>query len=390
MTVPNVGVEFDLSGRATNRRSISLFGQYNGNTHHTINPSLVFNIASARVEYRKYWRTGRYGQAIYYHDRYVPLHIDKKDMSTYNADSTRSMLYNRYHKVRRRLSARLVDNPRIWRAYYIGAWAGGDWYSICLGGSGRQGKAVGLGATAGWTVPLLPSSYPGEGGLDLDLGANIGIMAANSTLYHYEEESGCYAFTRSTGFHVLKYPVLQDVHVSLVYRFRSISRKTTLATVDDYEHVIARFNERKDEHQREIDSLRVRNEFLADSTATAQRIEADSTAFWDVFQKRRLENALIINPDTVFTGNDLYLYSKIVKGIDPKKINTEKLEKQQKKEAKRAEQEALKAEREAEKAAEKARREAEKAAQKARKAGTDPAKEGEVPTAEPETNPVES
>ena len=58
VATPNLGVEFDLAGNEKTRFSILMNGKYNWNTHHSIQPRIVYNVAAGSVEARKYWRTG--------------------------------------------------------------------------------------------------------------------------------------------------------------------------------------------------------------------------------------------------------------------------------------------------------------------------------------------
>lgn len=43
--------------------------------------------------------------------------------------------------------------------------------------------------------------------------------------FRYEEETACYVWQQTRGRHFVPYPVLQDIHVSLIFRFRSIGKK---------------------------------------------------------------------------------------------------------------------------------------------------------------------
>ena len=52
VATPNLGVEFDLAGNEKTRFSILMNGKYNWNTHHSIQPRIVYNVAAGSVEAR--------------------------------------------------------------------------------------------------------------------------------------------------------------------------------------------------------------------------------------------------------------------------------------------------------------------------------------------------
>lgn len=57
LTVPNIGVEFDLGNTIRNKRTIGANIKWNWNTSQKYTPSLIFNVFDARVEWRQYFRT---------------------------------------------------------------------------------------------------------------------------------------------------------------------------------------------------------------------------------------------------------------------------------------------------------------------------------------------
>ena len=261
--VPNIGLEVDLKQSPRTNYSVSIFGKFNGRSTHG---KLIYNVNAVRVEGRKYWRTGKYGKDKYYGDM-VKILSDKSSIY-YNADSLaghsyyndglgakakelgitgitslrgdtldfaddslgikrnnfRKWLYNTYYKFRRNVtSGRTLDNPRNWRAYYLGLWAGIDNWSISLTGNGKQGKGVGAGVVAGYTLPLLPQKYPKEGSLDLDLGLAVGWKAVKYDAYVYDGISHNYINDISNSqdsCKIVPYPDIQDVNVGLVWRFK--------------------------------------------------------------------------------------------------------------------------------------------------------------------------
>lgn len=365
--VPNIGIEFDLKGTPRNNYSVSLFGKFNGNSRHG---SLVYNVNAVRVEVRKYWRTGKYGKQRAYHEDFEKLYTVTNSIY-YNADSLagysyyvdtlgraakavgvsmesiratsdmtqeqkdaldfaddslgikkhrfRSWYYNTYNKVRRNVtSGRTLENPRNWRAYYLGVWVGMDNWSISLTGKGKQGNGIGAGIVGGYTLPLLPQKFPREGSLDLDLGIAVGWKAVKYDAYVYESSTLHYvldpANSRRT-WGVVPYPIVQDLHVSLVWRFRGIKSKVDKSLIDDYEKRVSRFNERKNAEETKYINIQQRRKEILEQIKARSVVMADSAAAWDEFNRRREEAARRINPDTVFSTNGAVHPVKQEKGV---------------------------------------------------------------------------
>lgn len=323
LTLPNLGIEYDLSGKTRTHYSVAVFGRINPKTHHSFSPRFIFNINSVRAEVRKYWRTGKYGKKVYYHDEYTKLVTNRKNPA-YNADSLRGRLYNLTHKVRRNiLSGRTLENPRNWRAYYLSAWIAYNQWAIKITGTGSQGRGLAAGAGFGWSVPLLPQRFPREGSLDLDLGISVGWMIAKYDKFQYDDYTGCYikipeSSRASWGF--IPYPIVQDLHIGLVWRMRSIKNKVDLSLVDDYSKTVDRFKERQRREAWIRDSILVRNGEIRDSMEIRRQWEVDSTRYWDWYHERRLKAARILKSDTVFSGQDMILEMKLLKGIKNPKI----------------------------------------------------------------------
>lgn len=363
--VPNIGVEIDLSDSPRNNYSVSVFGKYNGKSTHG---SLVYNVGAVRIEGRKYWRTGKHGRggdagsvvyrmpkfdadslvsARYHLDSVgeqakihgvklsddpenfdktkeqkdsIDLIVDSLGLST---NSLRNWIYNTYNKVSREYtSGRSLDNPRNWRAYYFGLWAGYDNWNVSLTGNGKRGNGLGLGILGGYTLPLLPQKYPKEGSLDLDLGIALGVKAVNYDAYTYDptrEEGQRYVDNpaKSTkSWKVVPFPVIQDIHVSLIWRFRGIKNKVDKSLIDDYFKGVYDFESDRDKRHDKMLQREKDKETLARLLRDRLTVKSDSAAFWNPFHLRRIENAKRINPDTVLTDADQYLYLKITENLD--------------------------------------------------------------------------
>lgn len=210
LTVPNLGLEFDLQKTEKTRFSILVNGKFNWNTSHIISPRLLWNVQSGAVEVRKYWRTSEIGTG----------NMGKQT----SRDTTIFWLRDVFGRFRHNvLSGRTMRHPRYWRAYYVGLHASMDKFTYCFGKNGKQGSGINVGISGGYSIPLYP--FKNGKSIDLDLGAVVVAKMAEYDKFRYEEESACYVYTGTKGKHIVPFPVLHDVHVSLVYRFNSIANK---------------------------------------------------------------------------------------------------------------------------------------------------------------------
>lgn len=212
LATPGLAVELDMSGSTQTRYSILLNGKYNWNTSHSVSPRLVYNMASFSVEGRKYWRTG--GVMRNPETRYTRE----------NRDTTISLPRWGFQRFRRNvLSGRTFTDPRTWRAYYIGIYVGYEKFTFSTGGEGKQGDSFNFGLSGGWSMPLYP--FRNGRSLDLDLGFSLGTKYVAYDSFKYNEEFGCYVYSGPEKRHFVPYPVLQEIRLAFVFRFRSIGRK---------------------------------------------------------------------------------------------------------------------------------------------------------------------
>ena len=128
LTVPNIGVEFDLGNTIRNKHTIGVNIKWNWNTSQKYTPSLIFNVFDARVEWRQYFRTRKRGGIT-------------KDAN------------------------------------------------FKIGKEGKQGNAYGAGISVGYTAPLYGyrNNY-----IDLELGGSAGLLYTSYDVYTHDAESGCY------------------------------------------------------------------------------------------------------------------------------------------------------------------------------------------------------
>lgn len=385
LTVPNLMVEFDLNKTKLNNRSLVLNVRYNPKmTNHTVTPRFVFDDTGVSFQFRKYWRTGKKDNEGY-NAQYQKLNLERPDTlyrnviikddlgrsktirqayftpedsvkaMNYTGDASRSVLYNRYHNLRRTLSGRMIRNARNWRAYYLGAYASFDKYDWCYGKKGEKGQLISIGATAGWSVPLLASAYPHQGGLDLDLGLNVGLPIAKYDGYRYADRTyadGAWSkqaahyepvpSRNSNGWAITPKYILQDIHVSLIYRFRSVASKVDLDLVGQYDmKEIQKFRDKAFAASSRQDSMKRAYEAYLDSVARRQAVIDDSTNWANYQIQRRLEAKLRINPDTTqLTPEELEQYKRIILKLDPKATKqTRKAKKAARKQAKQTQKE---------------------------------------------------
>ena len=428
--VPNLGIEFDIFPSVRNNYSVSVFGKINGASSHG---KLVYNVNGIRVEGRKYWRTGKYGRSDKYYSDFEELVSDTSSVyfnadtiSTYRyyadevgykakdlgiskkslrapaelsdeeidslkldfADDSlvsdksrfRTWFYNTYHKVRRNYtSGRTLDNPRNWRAYYFGVWAGVDNWSVSLTGKGTQGNGIGLGVSGGYSIPLYPEKFPREGSLDLDLGITVGWRAVRYDAFTYDQATEHYLLdpARShSGWKIVPYPVIHELRVGLVWRFRGIKRKVDRSLIDDYEKTVTDYNTRQTLADKKHSDILSRREELMAEIAMREAMQRDSSSFWDDINRRRFQIAMKLNPDTVFTGQDQVDYLRLIKGIKVENQKKYLLQEEAKKEKEKqaAEKKALKAEEALQDSLSQVRKDsirAEKAKAKSKKKGKD-------------------
>lgn len=233
IAMPNLGIEWDFSGKRTSRYSLGVHAKYRPATWNKVSPRFVFNTLQVRGEIRKYWRTFVHRPV----KRDFIKIIDRRDtvetVRTFHGDSTnvkyevvsqgrkKTSFFSYF--IRRYLSGVQTKRARNWRAYYIGLYAEYDKFTYHIKDLGRQGSGAGFGITMGYTLPLYPMKKGGS--IDLDLGLSVGARMQSYDKFAYEEETHCYAFTGIQERAFVKHPVLADAHVSFVYRFNSISNK---------------------------------------------------------------------------------------------------------------------------------------------------------------------
>ena len=202
--LPNATVEFDLSKSVYNRLTLNLGVKWNWETRQNYKPAIVYNIFDVRTELRYYYRT-----------------------QLRNVNNEASGKRGVFRKLKEDVFSKQKSHPRFWRAYYVGGYLGTSDYTLKLGKRGIQGKAYGLGISAGFAIPLY--GY-GEKAIDLELGGSLGVQYTKFDTFEHDPESNCYPRIpeKSKDWHFTPFPVLSDVRVAFVYRFSSVKNKYKL------------------------------------------------------------------------------------------------------------------------------------------------------------------
>ena len=192
LTIPNIGIEYDLTSSEFNSMTIGISAKYNWNTYHTYAPPVVFNLMDIRPEFRYWYRTRK------------PVRgADKWDIQTILKDK---------------------KNPKSWRAAYIGAYVDYASYSFKFSKKGIQGYTVGIGASTGYNIPMYEYK---NGAIDVELGFSVGLQVATRDVFAHNPNG--YSYTKvengSKGLHFTPFPVVSDVRVAFVWRHKGIKDK---------------------------------------------------------------------------------------------------------------------------------------------------------------------
>ena len=184
ITIPNLQVEYDLSGGQYNNKSIQLGVRYNWNTWHKKPTYYVFNIMDVRGEYR-------------YHFRFTQRRNDEK---------FKFFSFERKH-------------PHVERAYYIGAYGSYSTYSVKPAANGVQGWKAGLGAVIGYELPLYEYK---KSAVDLDLGLAVGADFSMYDVYQLSPSHDNYVMS-SSGWCII--PMIAEIRAGFTFRRSSVKDK---------------------------------------------------------------------------------------------------------------------------------------------------------------------
>lgn len=192
LMVPNIGIEYDLRPENWNRYAINLNLRYRPHTSGTFVRPAVFDIFEATVEGRMYWRERKAEQS-----GYLRRHIHWWD----KLFSCRNML---------------PSHPN-W-IFYRGAYVSYADYNVYLRShAGRDGEAIMAGLTWGFVKPFI--TFQSGNSLDMEFGISAGVAYLRHDLYRHDNATNSYPRTGHSGWHMLGYPAVRDLHVAVVYRF---------------------------------------------------------------------------------------------------------------------------------------------------------------------------
>ena len=265
LTVPNVGVEYDLGNGLRDKHTLNFNVKWNWNTSQTYKPALLINLLDIRLEWRQYFRTRQR-----------------------NAFTGGKM--SLWERLNRNVFTTKRENPRTWRAYYWGIYAHGANYGFKIGKRGIQGKAVGAGLSLGFTAPLYGYRH---NYIDIEMGGSFGLLYTDYDVFEYDAESDCYPRVedKCKGGHLVPFPVITDLRVAFVYRFVSVKDKYKQSIT----RRIDRINEKRERINAEINRMRERIDSINNVYAAQGQplpdslLNADERKEWRKMQQEALE-----------------------------------------------------------------------------------------------------
>ena len=176
ITVPNIGLEYDIVHTDHRKITLSLAGKYNWNTYHENAPATVFDMADIRPEIRYYFRSEN-------------------------------------HKI-----------SRPWWVMYVGAYASCGSYTFKMAPKGISGQVRGVGASAGYVLPLYDYA---KGAVDVELGMSLGMQGCTRDVFTHNPVGHYYTRldSESKGMHLTPFPVISELRVAFVWRNKSMTHQ---------------------------------------------------------------------------------------------------------------------------------------------------------------------
>lgn len=174
LTTPNIGIQYDVTPWDYNKWTLGLNAKWNPGASQSFTPNADYKITDIKLEARKYFR---------------------------QKDGKKKM-------------------PKFWRAYYWGVYAGYTDYKLMIK-KGYAGEHASVGATAGWEVQLHRFE---NGALDLDLGLSAGWMYGRYDRIEADGNGNILTYEKKD-WHLIPFPVISEIRVGLVYRFKPINDK---------------------------------------------------------------------------------------------------------------------------------------------------------------------
>ena len=272
LVVPNLGVEYQITDDPYKYMTVGLSAKCNWNSYHGTSsmtryqPPFVYDILDIRPEFRYYYR------AIPKPKSRVDAALEARQKAKDNLNSLRKKMQevkdpsrlNMYKewvanaerelalrdsilKASRRPFGEWVkddiltferEEPRMWRAHYIGAYASYANYAFKFGPKGiRARNSFGFGATAGYVLPLYEYA---KGVIDVDLGFSVGIQMAKHEVFTHNMDGNYYTKLQEgknwygmggSSSKLLPYPVVSELRVAFVWRKQSIKYEAKMDEV---------------------------------------------------------------------------------------------------------------------------------------------------------------
>ena len=261
--VPNIGVEYQITDDPYKYMTVGLSAKCNWNSYHgtatmaRYQPSFVYDILDIRPEFRYYYRAipkpksridAAHEARQKAKDNLTSLRkkmqevTDPGRLNMYkewvaNAERELALRDSILKASRRPFGEWLKDDiltfereePRMWRAHYIGAYASYANYAFKFGAKGiRARNTFGFGATAGYVLPLYEYA---KGVIDIDLGFSVGIQMAKHEVFTHNMDGNYYTKLQEgrnwygmggSSSKLLPYPVVSELRVAFVWRKQSI------------------------------------------------------------------------------------------------------------------------------------------------------------------------
>lgn len=310
LTIPNIGFEYDLSNSIYNRLSVGINARFNWNTAHTYAPPLVFNVFELRPEFRYYWRQSK---------REKPL-SEKPKFGEW---------------MRERVFTSKRDNPKSWRAYYVGWYLNAGTYGFKFGKTGHQGQMIGTGISLGYGLPLYEYK---KCAIDLELGLALGVAMTRYTAFAHNPDGNYYYPVPEKDHNTLSivpYPVLSELKVAFVLRRLSLDDKYKAVNTAK---ITERMNKR-DERKMDKETARQEKETAKQEKAAAREAGKKDNAE-EVTDEAAVTEDVVIEEDSAAAeetaaGEDS---AKSKKGKEKKRKSKAEKVKETKAEEKEAEQ----------------------------------------------------
>lgn len=175
-TIPNVGVEFDVSRSPLNRITVSLSAKYNWISRQNPPSAAFLKLFEFRNECRYWFRP-------------TPEEGVKKT-----------------------------------GAFYAGAYVHAGQYSAKLWKTGHEGPLMGIGGSYGYSFPMY--TYR-KFALDFEVGIAAGLAITESTAFRMKDDKTGFAriSENASGWKVVPYPVISELRAAFVFRKTSIRER---------------------------------------------------------------------------------------------------------------------------------------------------------------------